>query len=203
MVLGARKSEEARDVMAEFSSSFSTAIDWRARGASHYGGGRGVYEDHLAQVRLFRDLWPRELTWLSEGCREREYAAGAALARAGQGGARLIILLSGRVRVARPQSDGSERALAECGPGAVLGEKALVSAAVQPDTVTALEPCVALVLPVWDFQATLREAPDIAIKLLAVLGDRLVKAERQACLPASGEDIPASPEEDDPCSDQP
>ncbi len=44
-------------------------------------------------------------------------------------------------------------------------------------TMTALEPTRALVIPVWDFRAALRESPEIAIKLLSVMSRRLRKAE--------------------------
>ncbi len=44
-------------------------------------------------------------------------------------------------------------------------------------SVVALEPTRALVIPVWDFRAALRESPDIAIKLLGVLSRRLRKSE--------------------------
>jgi CRP/FNR family transcriptional regulator len=46
-------------------------------------------------------------------------------------------------------------------------------------TATAVEPTKALVLPVWDFRAVLRDAPDIGIKLLAVLSRRLRQAEQR------------------------
>ena len=40
-------------------------------------------------------------------------------------------------------------------------------------TITAIEPTRALVLPIWDFRLTLRDFPDLAIHLIAILGLRL------------------------------
>jgi hypothetical protein len=50
---------------------------------------RGVaqmYEDALARAPLFHDISHRELSWLSEACRERVYPIGTALVE--QGGKR-------------------------------------------------------------------------------------------------------------------
>jgi CRP/FNR family cyclic AMP-dependent transcriptional regulator len=139
-----------------------------------------MYEAMLARVRLFQDLSRRDLTWLSEGCREREYPAGTVLVRAGQWSGSLFILLSGSVAMILCQDDGSERPIGQFGAGAVFGEMALCGPATQRETITALVPCAALVLPHWDFQATLRESPDIAIKLLSTISGWLIQAERRA-----------------------
>lgn len=138
------------------------------------------YEAYLACVPLFRDLSPRELTWLSAGCREREYAAGAELARAGHAGGGLLILMRGRATRTQTQPDGSELSTGQLAPGAVTGEMSLYGEIPHQETVTTLEPCVVLALPRWDFQATLRETPDIAIRLLGVLCARMLAAEERA-----------------------
>ncbi|HCJ34254.1 MAG TPA: Crp/Fnr family transcriptional regulator, partial [Ktedonobacter sp.] len=43
----------------------------------------------------------------------------------------------------------------------------------------AVDDVTALLLPVWDFRATVQSHPDIALKLLAVLSRRLRKAEKR------------------------
>ena len=138
-----------------------------------------MYEEHLARVPGFQDLSPRELTWLSAGCREREYPAGDTLARAGHEGSGLLILVHGSARRTQPQPDGSELPTGQLAPGAVIGEMSLYGEVPHQETVTALAPCVALALPRWDFQTTLRENPDIAIRLLGVLCARLLAAEQR------------------------
>ncbi len=40
-----------------------------------------MYEELLARASLFRDLSPRELTWLGDACRERDYAPGEHIQR--------------------------------------------------------------------------------------------------------------------------
>jgi CRP/FNR family transcriptional regulator len=136
-----------------------------------------VYEDVIAQVPLFSDLTKRELQILSANCRERDYPAGATLLRQGETGVGLFIITAGRVRVSQQSPDGEVRDLGTFERGAVLGEMSLLDDLPRTATVTALEPARALVIPVWDFRAALRESPDIAIKLLAVMSRRLRKQE--------------------------
>ena len=136
-----------------------------------------MYEDAIAQVPLFGDLSRRELQILSASCREREYPASASLLRQGETGVGLFILTAGTVRVTQQGADGNVRELATLGQGEVFGEMSLLDDQPRTATVTALEPTRALVIPVWDFRAALREAPDIAIKLLAVMSRRIRKLE--------------------------
>ena len=132
-----------------------------------------MYEEVIVQVPLFGDLSKRELQILAANCREREYPAGATLLRQGETGVGLFIITGGKVRVAQRSADGEERDLGTFERGAVLGEMSLLDDLPRTATVTALEPTRALVIPVWDFRAALRESPDISIKLLGVLSRRI------------------------------
>ena len=136
-----------------------------------------MYEDVIVQVPLFGDLSRRELQILAANCREREYPAGATLLRQGETGVGLFIITGGKVRVSQHSNDGEERDLGTFERGAVLGEMSLLDDLPRTATVTALESTRALVIPVWDFRAALRESPDISIKLLGVLSRRLRQTE--------------------------
>lgn len=132
-----------------------------------------VYEDVLTQIPLFSDLSKRELSTLAVNCRERDYPAGAVLLRQGESGVGLFIIVSGKVHVTQETPSGDTRDLNTFDSGAVLGELSLLDDMPRTATVTAVEPTKAIVIPVWDFRAALRESPDIAIKLLAVVTRRL------------------------------
>lgn len=177
-----------------------SAVEQAAHVALRWGvvreRGNIVYEDVLASMALFRDLPRRELAWLGEACREREYAAGEALMRQGSGGVGLIFILDGRARISVRDLDGVERVLGVVEAGAALGEAVALDDGASPVTVTALVPVRALVLPVWDFHTTLREYPEIGIHLLAIIGRRL-RAEAASAPGASAdagqEDQPHNP----------
>lgn len=131
-----------------------------------------MYEEELARVPLFQNLSWRERGWIADACRERTYPAGDDLMRQDSTlGAGLFIVLAGSVQIRRASDDASPPESA--GAGAILGEQILLRDGLSAATITAVEPTRALVLPVWDFRMTLRDFPDIAIHLLAILGERL------------------------------
>ena len=133
-----------------------------------------MYEAVLASVALFHDLSPRELTWLSSACHERAYATSERLTRAGEDLDGLCIVLRGSAQAVRFPVTGSAHHVDPFGLGTVIGELALFAVDIQHETIEALEPTTVLALPRWDFQATVRESPDIAIKVLATLSRRLL-----------------------------
>ena len=138
-----------------------------------------MYEDLLATVPLFRDLSWRELAWLGDACREREYATGEHIQRQGSASAiGLIIVLKGSVQLSRSEEGAIERELGQLGVGVMLGEQALLEDTPAIMTITANEPTRVLALPIWDFRLTLRDVPDLAIHLIAILGQRLRSSER-------------------------
>ncbi|MBF6591239.1 MAG: cyclic nucleotide-binding domain-containing protein [Ktedonobacterales bacterium] len=138
-----------------------------------------MYEEVLVQVPLFSDLTKSELQALAVNCRERDYPAGAKLLQQGESGVGLFILTAGKVRVVQQGPSGDERELGTFERGAVLGELSLLDDLPRTATAIAMEPSRALVIPVWDFRAALRESPEIAIKLLGVLSRRLRSQEQQ------------------------
>jgi CRP/FNR family cyclic AMP-dependent transcriptional regulator len=138
-----------------------------------------MYEETLAQVPLFKDLSSRELQLLGATCREREFAPGTVLLRQGETGVGLFVLTAGSVSVTQHQEGGPEQQIATLARGDVLGEMSLLDDLPRSATATALEPTRALVLPVWDFRAAMRESPEIGIKLLSILSQRLRRAEQR------------------------
>jgi CRP-like cAMP-binding protein len=129
-----------------------------------------MYSDLLAQTPLFRDLSGRELSWLADACRERECVAGEVLARqGGASGAGLIIVLAGALRVSRESAGEEGPPATALHAGALIGEDSLLEEKPSPATITALEPSTVLMLPIWAFRAVMREFPDLAIHLLAIL----------------------------------
>jgi CRP/FNR family transcriptional regulator len=137
-----------------------------------------MHEDTLAGVELFSGLDKKELRYIANSCHERKYPAGSVLMQQGSTGAGLFVITAGHVKITKEvDPDRLELDLATAGPGDVLGEMALLDDLPRSATVTAIEDVTALLLPIWDFRAVLREHPDIALKLLATLTHRLRKAE--------------------------
>jgi len=133
-----------------------------------------MYEDTMAGVELFSSLDKKELHYIASSCQERKYMAGTALMQQGSTGAGLFVITEGHVKITKElDPDRAEIEVGTAGPGDVLGEMALLDDLPRSATVTATEDVTALLLPIWDFRATLRSNPEVALELLATLTHRL------------------------------
>lgn len=132
----------------------------------------------MERMPFFATLSAKERRELADAGVERAYPAGADLVHEGQEPSiGLYIVLSGRVRVRRHEPDGTERDLRELGPLEIFGEMALLDNQPRSATVTALEPTVALVIPMFDVRAILSHNGEATAKLLVMLAQRLRAAE--------------------------
>lgn len=82
---------------------------------------------------------------------------------------RMMILLSGRVKVCRTNEDGHDLMLSIRDPGDVLGELGAIDDEPHIATVTALEPVTALVASTRAFRTHLESTPRVAVALLEVI----------------------------------
>lgn len=132
----------------------------------------------LERTPFFATLPPGERRNLVAASVERAYPTGAALVWQGQRpGVGLYVVLAGRALVTQVVENGAARMLTELGPGEMFGEMALLDERPRSATVMALEPTIALIIPIFDFRAALARNPDAAIKLLALLSRRVRDAE--------------------------
>ena len=139
-----------------------------------------MYEDMLGRVEIFNSLDKKELETLGRECRERSYSAGTTIIKQGDSGSGLFIITSGHVKVTiAHHPDRAEEEVGTFGPGSVLGEMALLDDQPRSASIVTIEDVTALILPVWEFRATMRSHPDIAIKLLSVMSRRLRRLERK------------------------
>lgn len=127
----------------------------------------------LGRVELFSDLSPQELERLAEVAVPRSYEEGEIVFRAGDGGDTCYVLRSGSVKITRRHTDGRAITLAELRPGQIFGELAMFSGEERSATVETLEPTTAVALLSGDVRRTLAGHPEIAVKMLAGLADRL------------------------------
>jgi CRP-like cAMP-binding protein len=92
---------------------------------------------------------------------------------------RVLVLESGRVKVTVPTTAGTDAVLTFRGPGALLGEQALVDELPRSADVTAVEPVTLLVISASAFRAFLRDRPSVALAMLAMLSSRLRASDRR------------------------
>ena len=114
----------------------------------------------------------------SHGIR-RSFARGHALFHENGTPDRVVVLLTGFVKLSRLSEDGREVILAIRGPGDLLGEQSAIDGQPRSATATALDPVTAMVLSTPDFVRVLESQPRVALVLLKMLSHRLREADLQ------------------------
>ena len=104
---------------------------------------------------------------------------GDVLLARGDAADRVLVIESGRVKVSVPTANGREAVLTFRGPGALLGDQALVDESPRSATVIAVEPVEMLVVAASSFRTYLGSHPDVALAMLAVLSNRLRETDRR------------------------
>lgn len=132
----------------------------------------------VARVPIFRGLSLAEQRRVASLARPTHVRAGEIVYAPGSPLASLLVVHSGRLKVAHVERGGKEQVLRTVGEGDVLGERAFLTGHVSPDTVVALEDARLCVLRHADLAVLLRQHPDIAWRMLTTLSDRLYSTER-------------------------
>jgi CRP/FNR family transcriptional regulator, cyclic AMP receptor protein len=117
----------------------------------------------LGRVEAFSGLEERELRQVAQVAVPRSYERGEVIFREGDRGDTCFVVKSGSVGVMREHQDGRVIALAELRAGAMFGELAIFGGETRS-------------LLAGDLQRLLRSHPDIAMKMLVTLADRLRRA---------------------------
>ena len=132
----------------------------------------------LATTPLFASLSRDELAALAGLAKERRVAKDAAVVHRGDLDSSMLILVNGRLRAGTVSADGREITIASIGPGGVVGEIALLDGQPRSMDVTAMLESTLLVVERATFLPFLRARPDLMLRLMALLCDRLRKASK-------------------------
>jgi hypothetical protein len=125
----------------------------------------------LRKVPLFADLDPADLQQVARIATEKAFVDREVIARQGDMGDALYVVMSGAVRVER---DG--RAVATRGPGEHVGEMSIVSAMPRNATLAASGETKTLRIGRAEFESILRDRPETALGVIRVLAARLTEA---------------------------
>jgi len=130
----------------------------------------------LRGVPLFNELTEHDLERIARVAVPRSYPAGTVILREGDPGDTCYVLRGGRARVTRQHADGRSITLTNLGPGEIFGELAMFGGEVRSATVEAVDEVRAVALLAADLKRLLSEHPEIAVKLLGALSERLREA---------------------------
>jgi CRP/FNR family transcriptional regulator, cyclic AMP receptor protein len=126
----------------------------------------------LKTVPMFRGLTQRQLNELAKHADEVHPAEGHVLAREGEQGSELLIVVDGKVRLER-----SGRPMATLGPGDIFGEMSLIDGEPRSATAVAESPLILLVVHRREFWHLLEQVPTMQERVLKTLSQRLRAAD--------------------------
>ena len=127
----------------------------------------------LAATEVFGDVETRELEEVAKVAVPRHWDRGEVIFREGDVGDTCYLLRSGAILLTREHQDGRTVALAELRAGMLFGELAMFRGERRSATAEVVEPASALALLATDMQRLIRRNPDLALKLLADLAERV------------------------------
>jgi CRP-like cAMP-binding protein len=125
----------------------------------------------VAACRLFRGLDDRGLAAVAAVAVEVEFAADRVIARQGEIGTGLFMIVDGEARVVQ---DGI--VVARLGPGGFFGELSVLDGGPRNAQVVADVPTTCLALATWDVERVMRDEPGVALAVVRVLAARLREA---------------------------
>jgi CRP/FNR family transcriptional regulator len=103
----------------------------------------------------------------------RRLGPGELLFSEGEPCAGLYVVISGRVRIFKTSSSGREHVLAIEGPGRSIAELPVFDGGTYPASAAAVDESQLLFVSRSDFRACCMEHPEVALKLLQVVGSRI------------------------------
>ncbi len=122
---------------------------------------------------LFSTLSPAERTQVGALAVERRFAAGQTLFREGEPCEGLYVIGSGLVKIVKTSPSGREIMLTLEQAPASVAEVPLFDDGVYPATVVAVRDTTAFIVRKQDFRRFCAAHPEVAIKMLAIVGRRL------------------------------
>jgi CRP/FNR family transcriptional regulator len=127
----------------------------------------------LSEIALFGALSENELQGLAQRAVEKRFAVDDMLFWEGEACTGIFLIIQGSVKIFRTSPGGREVMLSIETAPATVAELPLFDGGAYPASVRVVEPAVALFINKSDFQQFCRQNPDVALKVLAVVGRRL------------------------------
>jgi CRP/FNR family cyclic AMP-dependent transcriptional regulator len=136
---------------------------------------RKLLENHV----LLGQLASGDLDKLVSYARVVRYRADDNIFLKGSPGTGMMAVIAGRVKITAPSPDGKEVILNLINPGEIFGEIALLDGKERTADAVALTDCELLVLERRDFLPFLNARPELCVRLLAILCERLRRTSEQ------------------------
>ena len=127
----------------------------------------------LRSVPLFSSLDDNSAAELRELLREKQVNGNTRLFNAGEKGDAMYLIQSGRVQISIRDEDGHNLVLAELAQGDFFGEMSIIDGRQRSAAASVIEDATLAVLSRDAFLTFVRTNPDVPLKMLAALSERL------------------------------
>ncbi len=127
----------------------------------------------LAKVPVFADLDDKELKYITDRAVSHRFGAGELIFSEGDPCNGLYVVQSGRVRIFKTSPSGREQVLGVELAGNSVAELPVFDGGKYPASASAIEDSLLLFISRKDFQSLCLEHPEVALKVLRVIGLRL------------------------------
>jgi CRP/FNR family cyclic AMP-dependent transcriptional regulator len=127
----------------------------------------------LKRVPLFSSLSQQEFAFLTSHLVQRKYVDGELIFSEGDPCAGLYVVRAGNVRIFKSSAGGREQVLSIDGPGSSIAELPVFDGGNYPASAQAINDCSLFFFSRQDFQSLCLQYPQVALKVLKVIGGRL------------------------------
>lgn len=127
----------------------------------------------LRRIPLFAGLADAEIDFLVRRATPRRFAAGEMIFSEGEPCRGLYVIESGQIKVFKSSPDGREQVLLLNGPGTSVAELPVFDGGSYPASASAVAESVLLEVRKEDIRQLCLEHPEVALKILGVVGARL------------------------------
>ena len=131
------------------------------------------YRQTLAKVQIFAGLTDEELGFLGQRAVPRQCSAGEIVFVEGEPCAGLYVVERGHVRIFKSSPAGREQVLSIDGPGSSVAEVPVFDGGNYPASASAVDNATLILVKKEDFRALCLAHPQVALKVLRVVGMRL------------------------------
>lgn len=127
----------------------------------------------LKRVSIFSSLSEPEFAFLISHLLQRKYSSGELIFNEGDVCIGLYVVQSGNVRIFKSSAGGREQVLSIDGPGSSIAELPVFDGGNYPASAQAVRDSTLLFFSRKDFQTLCVQHPEVALKVLRVVGGRL------------------------------
>jgi CRP/FNR family transcriptional regulator len=135
----------------------------------------------LRKVPLFESLTNEQIAAVADRFQAAAFAPDTIIFLEGDPADRLWVVQAGQVKIVKQSSDSQENLLEVIVPGEMFGGAGILFPT-HPATAMAMTECVTLSLEREPYLSLIRQYPEIALRIIALLGDRLRSAMKMRAL---------------------